>query len=117
MDEGLAWGNLFFSDNPPQFVGELDGNPTFRHFLPEDEQWQLGGLADKTRLIDATRIQVFWLHCHRRRKYVAKVVGACIKHAIGGELILFSSFLITPQRRLYISFRPLACLDLRSSLR
>ena len=38
MDEEHSWAGLFFSDTPPQFVGELDGNPEFRHFSPDDEQ-------------------------------------------------------------------------------
>lgn len=38
MDKGVTWANLFFSDNPPEFVGELDGNPKFRPFTPDDEQ-------------------------------------------------------------------------------
>ena len=73
MDEGLSCAGLFFSDNPLEFVGELDGNPEFRPFSPGDEQWKLGGL-------DASKIQVFWLLSHGRRKYVVKVVVVYIKH-------------------------------------
>lgn len=79
MDEGHTWANLFFSDNPPEFVRELDGNPKFRPFSPDDEQWKLGALADKARLIDASKIQVFWLISHGRQKYAAKVVSVCIR--------------------------------------
>ena len=87
MDEGLTWANLFFSDNPPEFIGELDDNPKFRSFSPDDEQWQLGRLADRARLTDASTIQVFWLLIHRRRKYAAKVVGVCIKSVFQDKLI------------------------------
>ena len=75
MDEGLSWAGLFFSDNPPDFVGELNGQKKFRSFTPNDEQWQLGGHVDRSRVVDARKIQVFWLLSHGRRGFVAKVVG------------------------------------------
>lgn len=80
MDDGLGWAGLFFSDNPPDFVGGLNGQAKFRSFTPDDEQWQLGGHVDRSRMVDARKIQVFWLLSHGCRRFVAKVVGLLIEH-------------------------------------
>ena len=114
MDEGLTWANLFFSDNPPEFIGELDCNPKFRPFSPDDEQWRLGGLADKARLTDASKIQVFWLLSHGRRKYVGKVVSVH-ENVFEGELTQSPSFPITLKHRLWSSFAGFECQNPKST--
>ncbi|OJJ43962.1 hypothetical protein ASPZODRAFT_153945 [Penicilliopsis zonata CBS 506.65] len=68
-----TWANTFFSGDPPEFITEADDSPKLREFRPEDDRWRLGQVVDRTRLADATRIQVFWLRHEGRRKYVAKV--------------------------------------------
>ncbi|PYI05385.1 hypothetical protein BO78DRAFT_371017 [Aspergillus sclerotiicarbonarius CBS 121057] len=73
MDKEDVWVNVFFSDNPPEFVGELNGEINIRPFHSEDENWKLGGLLGKTRQTDQNTIQVFWLLRHGRRTYIAKV--------------------------------------------
>lgn len=76
MEEGDTWMNLFFSGSRPDILktSELEGQK-FRPFCVEDDNWELGAKADKSRPSDANTIQVFWLRIRGHRKYIAKVVG------------------------------------------
>ncbi|KAE8352651.1 hypothetical protein BDV28DRAFT_157718 [Aspergillus coremiiformis] len=61
MNEEVTWMNLFFSSNPPEFFKrEITGEPKFLHFCPEDENWKLGGLVDRSRIAKENNIQVFF---------------------------------------------------------
>ncbi|KAL2828939.1 hypothetical protein BDW59DRAFT_142548 [Aspergillus cavernicola] len=80
------WANTFFSDNPPEFIREVDDSPKFRKFCPDDDQWMLGQLVDKTRPIDGDKLQVFWLRSNGRRKYVAKVFTDYTPEQAGQQL-------------------------------
>ncbi|KAL2811843.1 hypothetical protein BJX63DRAFT_397930 [Aspergillus granulosus] len=68
-----TWANTFFSDNPPEFINEVENCPSFRGFSPGTNQWCLGAHVDRSRRVDSTRIQVFWLQIKGRRDHVAKV--------------------------------------------
>ncbi|KAE8404445.1 hypothetical protein BDV37DRAFT_247413, partial [Aspergillus pseudonomiae] len=73
MEEEDSWINFFFSGNPPEFVNEIKADQQFRPFCSRDDAWKLRGLADKTRPIDETRIQVLWLLINGHRRYVGNV--------------------------------------------
>ncbi|KAE8152693.1 hypothetical protein BDV25DRAFT_150605 [Aspergillus avenaceus] len=75
MDEEGTWAHLFFSGNRPDIlkVKEFNSEERFQPFCAENDNWQLGGLADKSRPINASNIQVFWIRINGRRKYVGKV--------------------------------------------
>ncbi|KAL4875389.1 hypothetical protein BJY04DRAFT_232670 [Aspergillus karnatakaensis] len=69
----LPWADTFFSGNPPSFADQLEQVPNFGNFSPDTNKWYLGQLVDKSRPIDATRIQVLWLRMNGRKDLVAKV--------------------------------------------
>ncbi|QQK44162.1 lipase/esterase [Penicillium digitatum] len=74
MGEDVNWMNLFFSGSRPDILkaSELEGQK-FRSFRAEDNSWELGTKADKSRVSNANTIQVFWLRIRGHRKYIAKV--------------------------------------------
>ena len=76
MGEDVNWMNLFFSGSRPDILkaSELEGQK-FRSFRAEDNSWELGTKADKSRVSNANTIQVFWLRIRGHRKYIAKVVS------------------------------------------
>ena len=76
MDEEGTWAHLFFSGSRPDLLKnkEFNGDEKFRPFCAETEDWKLGELVDKSRPIDASNIEVFWIRIHGRRKYVGKIV-------------------------------------------
>ncbi|KAE8350403.1 hypothetical protein BDV28DRAFT_162986 [Aspergillus coremiiformis] len=73
MNKEDSWTDLFFSGNPPKFVNDIKDDQQFQRFYPDDENWKLRGLVDKTRWIDENKIQVLWLIRNGRKKYVGKV--------------------------------------------
>ncbi|KAE8336622.1 hypothetical protein BDV24DRAFT_109529 [Aspergillus arachidicola] len=73
MNKEDSWVDLFFSSIPPDFVNDIKGDQHFQPFRPDDENWRLGGLADKTRWVDENKIQVFWLVRNGRKKYIGKI--------------------------------------------
>lgn len=75
MNKEDSWVDLFFSHIPPEFVNDMKGDQHFQPFRPDDENWKLGGLADKTRWVDGNKIQVFWLVRNRRKTYIGKAVS------------------------------------------
>ncbi|OGM40894.1 hypothetical protein ABOM_010009 [Aspergillus bombycis] len=86
MEGENSWINLFFSGNPPEFVNEIKDDQPFRPFCSRDEDWKLRGLADKTRPIDETRIQVLWLLNNGHRKYAGKVFPDYTKREAASQL-------------------------------
>ncbi|KGO61331.1 hypothetical protein PEX2_094190 [Penicillium expansum] len=74
MEEEGTWINLFFSGSRQNILNanEIEGQK-FRPFCAEDDNWELGGRADISRVPDTNSIQVFWLRIKGRRKFVGKV--------------------------------------------
>ncbi|KAB8239897.1 hypothetical protein BDV35DRAFT_375160 [Aspergillus flavus] len=73
MNEKDSWVNLFFSDNPPEFIDDIKSDQQFQHFCPPYEDWKLRGHVDKKRLVDEKNIQVLWLVRNGRKEYIGKV--------------------------------------------